>query len=168
MKIGCLAWQIDKRIPVPVELIDYIAWAGPYLHSKGVKVATHWQLSGCAVYDGATEAKYGVHDRFSFQTWCADKVDYVYMQQNTEAPLLDTRPGEGGLIGEMSDTLISMAGNMKLIAAEYDMQAEFDDPFNRLEAYGDQKGRLLLTTTRNGRTISGYLNGGRQSNGGAL
>jgi len=166
MKIGCLAWQIDQRIPVPVDLCDYIDWAAPYLRARGCKVSTHWVLHGCAVYDDATCAKYGVCDRFSFQRFCADRgVNYVYEQFDVNAPLLDTRPHEGGIIGEAVDMLKSLAGDMQLVIAEYDMQAEFNHPAERLERYGDLKGRSLLTARWAGRTISGFLNGDREPNG---
>lgn len=166
MKIGVLAWQIDARIPVPVELCDYIAWCAPYLRERGMRVATHWILPGCAVYDDATCAKYGVCDRFSFQAFFVKMGgNHTLMQQDVNAPILDTRPREGGLIGELQDTLRSMVGDQRLIAAENDMQAEFNDPAGRLELYGDLKNRCLQTVTANGRTLSGSFNGFRQPNG---
>lgn len=171
MRIGCLAWQADQRMP-PGDWCDYINWAAPYLHAKGCKVAAHYITDACAWWsdendDNRSGKQYDVWNRFDFQRWTADKIDYPYQQYNTEAPILDTRPRQGGLLGEARDVLRSLCGQ-KLVAAEYDMQAEFDDPANRLEVYGDLKGRCLMTATYGDRRMWGYLNGGRQPDGSVL
>ncbi len=174
MNLACPAWQIDQRINRPIELCDYLAWVVPYLQSRGVDVImTHWVLHGCAVYDAATCAAYGVCDRFSFQRWY-DSIGgtHVGEQFDVDAPILDTRPHEGGVLGEASDMLRSFEGTgLRLVVAEYDMQAEFNHPHERLELYGDQKGRSLLTarwTNSAGLVYApkgGYLNGSRNSDG---
>ncbi len=171
MDIGCLAWQADQRMG-PSGLCDYIAWAAPVLHGLGCKVAVHWINEACAWWsdeneDYATCKTYGVCDRFSFQAWATDKIDYHYQQFDVDAPLLDSRPGQGGLVGAVRDVLRSLT-TQKLVIAEYDMQAEFNWPKERLERYGDLKGRALMAASGHGKTLSGYLNGARQPDGRVL
>ncbi len=174
MNLACPAWQIDQRIPVPMELCEYLAWVVPYLRSKGVNVVmTHWVLHGCAVYDADTCAEYGVCDRFTFQRWYAGLGGtHVGEQFDVDSPILDTRPHEGGILGEANDMLRSFDGtDLRLVIAEDDMQAEFNQPYQRLELYGDLKGRSMMTATwtaPGGRVYvpsGGYLNGGRHTNG---
>lgn len=173
MVIGCLAWQADQRMS-PLDLCDYIAWAAPLLHDLGCKVACHWVNEACAWWNPAdcgfspnTCDRYGVCDRFAFQAWTADKIDYQYAQFNVDAPILDDRPRAGGLLGAIQDLLRSFRGQ-RLVIAEYDMQAEFDEPLTRTELYGDLKGRALLATSYQGQTVSGYFNGARRPDGRVL
>ena len=148
---------------------------GLYLHSQGVKVSAQYINHSCTWYNAADDprtpnscADYGACDRFSFMAWTADKIDYVYQQFDVNAPVLDTRPHEGGLIGEGQDVMRSLAGQ-KLVACEYEYQAQFDDPGSRLEEYADLKGRSVLTATINGRYYAGgYLGGCRQPDGSVL
>jgi hypothetical protein len=166
MAIGCIAWQINQLLLWP-DIFDYIDWVCPYIHQQGVKTSVQWSLDACAVWPSE---KYHVYSRFDFQRWTADKIDYIYQQYDTESPLLDERPHAGGILGEANDVLWSIAGlPQKLVACEYDAQAEFNDPHARPERYGDLKGRCLLTAASHGRVMDGgYLNGARKPDGGVL
>lgn len=172
MAIGCLAWQADFRFPNPGDYCDYIAWAAPYLHDRGVKVSAQYVNHSCTWFNASDDPRtpnsckdYGVCDRFSFMAWTADKIDYPYQQFNTEAPVLDTRPHEGGLIGETQDVLESVV-TQKLVACEYSYQSQFDNPHEITEAYSDLKGRSILTASWDGKYCrGGYLGGCRQSDG---
>lgn len=173
MQIGCLAWQADQRMS-PFDWCNYIAWAAPYLHDRGAKVSAQYMNSACAWWDPAdaptpsTCSVYGVCDRFSFQAWTAGKIDYPYQQFNTEAPVLDDRPREGGMQGEIQNVLASLV-SQKLVACEYDYQAEYDHPDTRWEIYGDLKGRSLMATSYQGKYCEGgYLGGCRQPDGSVL
>lgn len=173
MQIGCLSWQADQRMS-PLELCDYIEWAAPYLHDRGAIVSIHWINEACAWWDPAdspfepnTCMRYQVCDRFSFQVWATGKIDFHYSQYNVDAAVLDTQPGEGGLIGAIQDVLESLT-TQQLVVSEYEAQAMFDNPRERLEEYCDLKGRSMLTVKYDGRTLSGYLNGARQPDGSAL
>jgi len=164
MAIGCLAWQINQLLAWP-DIFDYIDWVCPAIAAAGCKRAIHWSLDACAVWPSA---KFNVWSRRDFQQWTADKIEYVYQQFNTEMPLLDMRPHAGGLIGEQQDVLKTLAGQ-KLVVAEDDAQAEFDDPAGRPELYGDLKGRCLMATSYDGHWCEGgYLNGARQPDGSVL
>lgn len=170
MKIGCLAWQADQRMG-PLDLADYIAWAAPELHARGVKTAIHWMNHACARWDAkdvpapSTGSRYGFSDRFGFQRWCSGFIDFHYEQFSTEAPILDIRPRQGGMMGEIQDVLESLT-TQKLVITEYGYRSRFDHPRTRLEAYDcDLKGRSLLSTSYKGKTISGYLGGNRQPDG---
>lgn len=174
MNLACPAWQIDHRINVPMEMCEYLAWVVPYLRAKGVNVVmTHWVNHGCAVYDPDTCAAFGVCDRRSFQRFYAGLGGtHVGEQFDVDAEMLDTRPHTGGILGEAGDMLKSFDGtDLRLVVAEYDMQAEFNTPYDRIELYGDMKGRGLLTaswTAPNGRIYvpnGGYLNGSRNPDG---
>ncbi|MCR4375665.1 MAG: hypothetical protein NUW22_12530 [Acidobacteria bacterium] len=171
MKIGCLAWQMDQRMS-PIDCCDYINWAAPYLHARGCKVAVHWINEACAWWSDenegyATGKRYDVWNRFDFQRWATGKIDYHYMQFDVNAAVLDVRPKQGGIIGAIQDVLGTLT-TQKLVVAEYDMQAEFNDPSGRPELYGDLKGRCIQSATINGRTVSGYLNGARLEDGSVL
>ena len=164
MRIGCIAWQINQLLTYP-DIFDYIDWVCPNIHATGCKTAVQWSLPSCAVWPSE---KYKVYSRFDFMRWTADKIDYVYDQFNTEAPLLDIRPRAGGIMGEATDVMESLAGQ-RLVCCEDDAQAEYNEPYKRLELYGDLKGRSMLATQWNGRYFAGgYLNGARREDGSVL
>jgi hypothetical protein len=175
MDIGVLAWQADQRFPNPGDYCQYIDWAAPYLHARGVKVAAQYMNHSCTWYNAGDDPRtpnsckeFGACDRFSFMAWTADKIDYVYQQFDVNAPVLDTRPHQGGMLGEVTDVLVSLAGQ-KLCACEYSYQSQFDQPDQILESYSDLKGLSLLTASINGRyNEGGYLGGCRLPNGEVL
>lgn len=168
MRIGCLAWQADQLL-TPMQLWAYILWAAPYLHAKGCKVAVHWGAltDACAWWDDETCATYGVCNRFDFQRKSDGLIDYPYNQVGVNAAILDNRPNEGGILGNLLDIMRSLK-SQKLVMGEDDMQAEFNDPMRRLELYGDLKGRCLQTASGFGQRMWGYLNGARQVDGSVL
>lgn len=164
MSIGCMAWQIDQLLVYP-DIPPYVQWCGDYLHQKGCKTAVQWVNGACAVWPFP---EYGIENRFDFQRWSSPYIDFPYQQWNTEAPVLDTRPTAGGILGEAVDVLKSL-DKQKLVACEYSYQSQFDRPFLITEDYSDLKGRSLLTATWNARYFEGgYLGGARQPNGEAL
>lgn len=175
MDIGCLAWQADQRFNNPGDYCQYIAWAAPYLHDRGCKVAAQYINHSCTWYNAGDDPRtpnscheYGACDRFSFMDWTKDKIDYVYQQFDVNAPILDTRPHEGGMVGETQDVLRSLAGQ-KLCSCELRYQSQFDEPNVITEPYCDMAGYAMMCVSIDGRyNEGGYLGGCRRPNGSIL
>ena len=155
--ICCVCWQIDKYYPpqdVVQMLIDASAWANP----KGIPVTVHWGggypgwAESCACWNDITAETWGIHDRYTFQRFFLSVCDRPghYGQCNTESDIDQVQSW-------LRKALVAMPEPMFLVAAEMDAQAEYDEPYQRIELYGDMKGLLALSADPNGR-ISG-LNG---------
>ena len=110
------------------------------------------------MWDDDTEARWGIHNRFTFQDVLADDLDGHYGQCNTEADI-------GAVQSWISKIIVAFPPGMIFVAAEMDMQAEADDPLHRLERYGDQKAFFAQCTMPNyGIQISSF-NGSRSRDG---
>jgi hypothetical protein len=162
MDIGNLAWQADQRM-TPGELWEYIQWAAPLLHSLGVKVGCHWMTDSCSLSQAADDPREPRCPIVGWREWhaaTANDIDYHYFQITTEGPIFDARPRTGGIIVAVAEVMSALT-RQKLVFTEYDTQAEFNDPANRPEVYGDQKGYLVLICT----DCSGCLGGLRGPSG---
>lgn len=159
--IVCGCWQVDKYYN-PMGTVQLIRDNGIWSHFKNLITTIHWGggypgwAESCACWDDDTNSTYGINDRYTFQAYAKDYLDGHYGQCDTESDIDQVQSW-------LKKALIAMPSPMFLVAAEMDAQAEYDDPKNRLELYGDMKGRLAISANPDGR-IS-YLNGGRKENG---
>ena len=86
----------------------------------------------------------------------ASSLDGHYGQCNTEADI-------DAVQSWLLKALVAMPEPMFLVGAEMDAQAEYDDPHQRLERWGDQKGYLAMCADPSGRISA--LNGERGPDG---
>lgn len=157
-------WQCDQHYS-PFDLVTLTKQVGEYAHARGLKVSQHWVNDALAWWTPADSTDvnstcklWAICDRFSYHKVVAQWVDYQYFQGDTEAGISDFQ-------WALSKVLQSLTTE-KLVAAEYDMQAEFDDPLHRLEIGGDEKGYLLSLSNGWGKAMyGGYMNGGRRPDG---
>jgi hypothetical protein len=125
-----------------------IHWGGGY---------PGWAES-CACWNDLTEAEWGVHDRFTFQAFAAAHGlagHYGQCDVNAEVDQVQSW---------IRKIVVAFPPGMQFVAAEIDAQAQYDDPAERLEIYGDMKGYLACCTDPR---VS-YLNGGRRPDGTVL
>lgn len=134
-------WQIDKW-HTPASGIDEIVAVGTWGQPYGLLNFSHWGggyggwADNCAMWDDDTEARWGIHDRASFQRVLGPGGMNVlkghYGQCNVEADL-----------GQVQSWIRKITQvfplGMVFVAAEMDMQARSDDPYGRLDLYSDQK-----------------------------
>jgi len=161
LDIVCFAWQADKWYQ-PEEIVQGIIDNGEWSHPRQLLTTTHWGggypgwAESCACWDAVTYVQWGISDRFSFQRVLAPYLDGHYGQCNTEAPI-------DAVQSWLFKCFIAMPPPMFLVSSEEDAEAEYDEPYQRLERYGDQKGLLATFSSPDGRVS--YLNGARRSNG---
>jgi hypothetical protein len=161
------AWQGDKWYS-PFDLVSLTVQIGKYAHARGLKVSQHWINDAAAWWTPAdstdrdsTCTKWQICDRFSYHRVIAQWVDYQYFQGDHNAPI-------GAIQGALARVLQSLTTE-KLVIAEDDAQAEFNDPVHRTEEQGDLKGLLLMFSKGFGKAMfGGYLNGARLATGGVL
>lgn len=158
LDIVCVAWQIDKWYQA--DLVDVTLAVSSWAKARGLKVAQHWLNGACALWPFPP---YGIENRFDYARFMADKVDYQYMQQDVNASL----PALQSAAAKILQSYVGLP--TRLVGAELDAQAEYDDPLRRLERYGDQKGFYVTCARWPGRVMDGgYLNGGRNDDGRVL
>lgn len=164
LDIVCFAWQADKWYQ-PEDIVQGILDTAAWAHPLDLLTTIHWGggypgwAESCACWNDETEATWGIHNRFTFQAVLFQYLDGHYGQCNTEAPVDQVQSW-------LLKALIAMPQPMFLVCAEDDAQAEYDEPHQRLERYGDEKGRLAVAADPGGR-IS-YLNGARNVDGAVL
>lgn len=164
--ILCSAWQIDKWYS-PEDGIQLIRDCGTWAHQHDLLNVVHWGggydgwAQNCAMWDDATQAKWGIHDRFSFQAVLAPFLDGHYGQCDVEANI-------GAVQSWIAKIVVAFPPSMFFVAAELDMQAEAWHPSTRLELYGDLKAHLAQCAVPNyGIQISSF-NGSRGLDGRVL
>jgi hypothetical protein len=128
-----------------------------YAKQHGLKVAVHWINGACAWWDDLTCATYDICDRFSYQQKMTNIIDYHYMQVDPAGPIDELQSAESKVLQSLT--------TQKLVMAEDDAQAEYDNPHECLEIYGDQKGYLSQCINYNEKVMSGYYNGARRPSG---
>lgn len=165
----CSAWQIDKWYDPPTgiqKILDTGAWA----HDHALLNVVHWGggypgwAENCAMWDAETDARWGIHDRGSFQRVLGadlQRLDGHYGQCNTEADI-------GQVQSWIRKIIQVFPPGMFFVAAEMDMQAEADAPKTRLEAYGDLKAYLAQCTAPNDGVQISSFNGSRGTDGRVL
>lgn len=164
-------WQCDQHYD-PWALVTLTVQVGEYAHAHGLKVSQHWVNGADAWWNPADDPRRPntcldfttngvptpICGRIDYHRVMAKWVDYQYFQGDTEAPISDFQ-------WALAKVLQSFTTE-KLVVAEDDMQAEFDNPMIRLEKGGDAKGFLLSCARGFGRVMDGgYMNGSRLPNG---
>lgn len=172
-------WQCNAKYdPYPLAEITMrlFGWAEP----KGLYIAQHWYSGTIAWWDADDSprspstcnredaARLGLEpfcDRFQFGQAFANVIKFQFQQFDPWSPIADERPRQGGLRGEVRDSLRALYGRTKLVVSEYDAQRREDQ--NVPEWQGDAKGLLLLSVRDNeGRgATGGFFNGARLLNG---
>jgi hypothetical protein len=164
----CVCWQADRYYS-PMDLVKAAMDAAAWAHPRGILVSIHWMgAEACAWWDPAdcgyspnTCDTYGICDRWSYQRVMAAYVDCHHGQANTEAPV-------DALQAWIHKVVISLMRNQAFCAAELDAQAQQDNPYQRLEIYGDQKGIVCCACDSPTDVPVTFLNGGRLPDGGAV
>jgi hypothetical protein len=174
-----VCWQCDKAYPNPWHLLERTMEVSKWAKANGAKVSVHWITHAAALWstrdkprpntclDAARLGLPPICTRFDYHRATSGIVDYQYLQQDVYAPIADSRPGKGGLQGEIGDVLASLT-TQKLVVAEYDAQREFDDPATATEDEGDLKGWLLLSSRRGDRVVRGGFMGGARAPDGSV
>lgn len=157
VNILCVAWQIDKYYQA--NLVDVTLPVVSYSQAHGLKTCQQWLNEACALWP---YPQYDIYNRFDYARFMNGKIDYQYAQ-------FDVNASVDAIQSQTAKLLQAYQGlSTKLVLSEYDAQAEYDNPDQRLELYGDQKGRLLQAASGYGLTCSGYLNGARREDGSVL
>lgn len=162
----CVAWQIDAGnkinwdgTPYTQCLCSLTEHVAAYAHPKHLLVSQHWINGSCALWpDSPTQAgadeyrERGITDRFSYGEWAAEYVDIQHFQTDTETQIDETQSGA-------SKVIQGLYGPTVECVAEYEAQAQYDDPGSGREPYQALKGYLLASAVRDGRYIrGGYFN----------
>jgi hypothetical protein len=168
LDVVCFAWQADKWYS-PQDIVQGVLDNGAWSHPRGLLTTIHWGggyggwAESCACWSPETEAQWGIHDRWSFQSVLASSLDGHYGQCNTEADI-------DAVQSWLLKALVAMPEPMFLVGAEMDAQAEYGypgdpetGPHKRLERWGDQKGYLAMCADPSGRISA--LNGERGPDG---
>lgn len=169
-----VCWQCDQHYD-PWALLQITKQVGEWAHAHGIKVSQHWVNDAAAWWNADDDPRRpntcldftpAICNRFDYHRVIPQWVDYQYAQFDTEAAIGD--PDNGGLQWAIAKLLQSLTSE-KLVVAEYDAQAEFDDPAHRTEDQGDLKGYLLMCARGFGRAVQGgYMGGARLPNGRAF
>lgn len=159
----CAVWQIDKWY-APAAGIEFIKATAAWGHPRGFLIFVHWGggyegwSQSCAMWDDETADRWGITNRFTFQSALREDLDGHYGQCWTEAPVDQVQSW-------ISKIVVAFPPGMSFVAAEMDMQAEANNPAQRLELYGDQKAYYAQCAMPNfGVQISSF-NGSRGKNG---
>lgn len=164
LDVVCFAWQADKWYE-PAAIVQGILENAAWSHPLGLLTTIHWGggyggwAESCACWSPETEAQWGIHDRFTFQRRLLSDLDGHYGQCNTEADI-------DAVQSWLYKAFVAMPEPMFLVCAEDDAQAEYNQPHQRLERWGDLKGRLAVSASPDGRVS--YLNGAREMDGSVL
>lgn len=162
-----VCWQVDKWY-APAGVVELLNDAGAWANPKGIPVVVHWGggypgwAENCACWDAETARQWGITSRETFQQHFASVCAQAghYGQCNTESDIDQVQSW-------ISKIVVAFHPGMFFACAEDDAQAEFDWPYERLELYGDMKGRLAVCAKNYGVSLS-YLNGARRENGRVL
>lgn len=161
--IICNCWQVDKYYD-PEGIVQLIIDGGNYAHPKGLLTTIHWGggypgwAASCAAWDDVTNEKWGINNRFSFQSVLQSYLDGHYGQCDVDASI-------DAVQSWIYKIVVAFPSSMFFVCSEDDAQAEYDDPMQRLELYGDQKGYLAMCTIPNYGISISCLNGQRNVNG---
>jgi hypothetical protein len=156
------SWQVDKWYDA-VGTVQGIIDTGTWCHERNLLSAVHWGggsypgwAESFAIWDDATAEKWGIHDRFSFNSVLAPYLDLQYGQcyHNAQVDQVQSWLRKG---------YTSAPDSIHYVYAEGDAQPEYWWPDQWLEVYGDMKGYLAVCSSSSGRVSS--LNGYRLPNG---
>lgn len=139
LSILIVCWQIDKYYGA--DLVDVILTVVNYAQPRGLEVGTQWLNEACAFWP---YPQYGIYNRFDFANFMIGKMQYQYWQTNTEASVNSIQWSLVKVLQAYNTPAHSM-----LVATEYDAQAEFDDPKNRTEIQGADKGYIVMCARYN-------------------
>lgn len=168
----CFGWQLEGWLG-GTPLVDCALGCGKYLYDLGWRgrYAYHNLWDGCANWDDQTKAKYGIEDRFSFWTYMASVpygMDVINGQTNVNGPQVDA-DNLGGTQNWARDIESQLkAPNQYFVPYEYAGQDQFDNPDQRSEASGNQRGWLQMAALTK---CGGFGNGaqsGDPNNGAAV
>jgi len=163
--IVCGCWQVDKWYE-PEPTVQLIIDNGTWSHPHGLLTTIHWGggyagwAENCACWDEATTAKWGIHDRWSFQATLAPYLDGHDGQCDVDAPIDEKQSWIRKAAEAMPDP-------MYFCAMETSAQGRFDDPVGRPEQWADLDGYLCVATNTNPGRIC-YGNGARKPDGTVL
>jgi len=172
----CVAWQIDAGNKVNYDgtpytqcLCSLTEQVAMYAQPRNLLVSQHWINGSCALWpdsptqEGGDEYRArGITDRFSYGQWAADYVDVQHFQTDTETQIDETQSGS-------SKVIQGLYGKTVECVAEYEAQAQYDNPASGREPYQALKGYLLASAVRDGKYIrGGYFNDACRENGVAL
>ncbi len=164
----CVCWQADRYYS-PVELVYAAMAAAAWAHPKGITVSIHWMnAEACAWWNPADDPVnpstcrlWGICDRWTYQQVMCQYVDFHHGQANTEAPI-------DALQAWIHKVVISLQPNQAFVASELEAQAYQDNPYQRLESYGDEKGLLCCCVESPTIIPVTFLNGARLMSGAAV
>lgn len=160
LDIVCFCWQTNFYYS-PSALIPELDAGAAYSHDHALLFVVQWANEADAWWDDETCTQYGICDRFAFQAYFTDKIDVHLHQCNTEAPIDEVQSGLAKILQSLT--------TQKLCMCENTAQAQYDTPYERLEKYGDLKGRLSLVASWHDKVMDGgYFNGGRREDGSVL
>lgn len=144
-------WQIDKWYDEYAG-IKFIIDCGTWATRHDLLNTVHWGggypgwADNCAMWNDETNSVWGINSRFSFQEFLGPlglNVLHGHLGQcNTEEEI-------GQVQSWVSKIVQAFVPGMFFVAAEMDMQAQADDPANRLEVYGDLKAYLATCARPN-------------------
>ncbi len=163
--IAC--WQIDKWYQ-PGAACDLLNDGAPYANARGLMFGPHWGggyegwAENYACWDDDTEASYGVHDRWSFQSWFARicNAPIHYGQCNIDADV-------DAVQSWVYKAVVAMPAKMICCVTEMSQQGQFwylDWP----EIYGDLKTRIAMASQNPNGVRLAYMGGGRETDGSVL
>lgn len=148
----CVAWQIDAGNKVAEDgrpytqvIPDITIQVSDYAKAHGLLVSQHWINGACALWP---YPNYGITNRFDYGRWAADYVDCQYEQVDVDAAIDDTQSAT-------SKVLEGLSGQTRLCVAEFEAQAQYDNPASGREPYARLKGYLMSCAARSGRVVDG-------------
>jgi hypothetical protein len=161
-------WQADRYYDPP-HLCDELIRQSAYCKPRDLGRWVHWINGACAWWtprdennpDGSCE-RYGVCDRFSFQTWAVNYLDGHdgQLDHQTEIDQLQSNDAK---------VLMSLPPPLRLCCSEQSAQGLYDRPSDEMALYGRQKGRYVMASHYQGKVMSGgYLNDASRDDGSPL
>lgn len=164
----CFCWQVDRYYDPP-RLCDELILQSAYCQPRDLGRWVHWLNGACAWWTPEDEhnpdgscMRFGVCDRFSWQTWAVNYLDghLGQLDHNTELDQLQSNDAK---------VLQSLPAPLRLCCAEQSAQGLYDSPSDAMALYGRQKGRYLMATQYQGKTMNGgYLNDASRDDGSPL
>lgn len=157
----CGSWQVDKWYE-PEDVCQLIIDNGEWSHAHGLLTTIHWGggyagwAENCACWNDATQERWGIHNRWTFQAVLNPWLDGHDGQCNVDAPI-DAKQSW------LLKALVAMPKPMFLVAMETNAQGRYDTPKERPEVWTDMDGLLCTYADPDGR-IS-YGNGARRPDG---
>jgi hypothetical protein len=164
----CFCWQVDRYYDPPRlcdELILQSAYCVPHQLGRWV----HWLNGACAWWTPEDEhdpngscMRFGVCDRFSFQTFAVNYLDghLGQLDHNTQLDELQSNDAK---------VLQSLPPPLRLCCAEQSAQGLYDQPSDAMALYGRQKGRYVMASHYHDQTMQGaYFNDASRDDGSPL